>query len=211
MLKELLKSRINIRSLSFEIRSVKKFVTSYNNFYIHNTSLMTKVDSEDNNKFYEIYKEEKANYEKLLRKIFLNKINTINLMNNEFKSSLDDRIFTREEFKKIEQFDTIIKNPLFNNCKRFEVSPNLSVNEENYQNKNNINYSIQCLGEVDNLDPNKFIVKLSLTPYYEDTFKKQSINFVYLIYVILTFIFGLLLFILNLSTIKLRFKLKSNN
>tara|TARA_Y200000002_G_scaffold307983_1_gene264153 strand:- start:356 stop:1198 length:843 start_codon:yes stop_codon:yes gene_type:complete len=211
MLKELLKSRINIRSLSFEIRSAKKFVTSYNNFYIHNTSLMTKVDSEDNNKFYEVYKEEEANYEKLLRKIFLNKIKTINLMNNEFKTSLDDRIFTREDLKKIEQFDTIIKNPLFNNCKRFEVSPNLSVNEENYQNKNNINYSIQCLGEVDNLDPNKFIVKLSLTPYYEDTLKKQSINFVYLIYVILTFVFGLLLFLLNLSAIKLRFKLKSIN
>ena len=67
------------------------------------------------------------------------------------------------------------------------------------------------LGEVDNLDPNKFIVDLSLTPYYEDSFKKQSINFVYLAYVILTFIFGLLLFLLNLNPIKQKFKIKSKN
>ena len=173
--------------------------------------MMVKVNSEDNTKFYDEFKKEEINSEKLLTKIFLNKTKTINLMNNEFKTSLADTVFSREDFKEFEQFDFVMKNPLFDNCKRFEVSPQLSINKEDNKNENKINYSIKCLGEVDNLDPNKFIVDLSLTPYYEDSFKKQSINFVYLVYVFLTFIFGLLLFILNLSAIKLRFKLKSNN
>ena len=209
MLRDLFKSRIDIKS--FEIRNIKKFVTNYKNFYLHNTSMMVKVNSEDNTKFYDEFKKEEINSEKLLTKIFLNKTKTINLMNNEFKTSLADTVFSREDFKEFEQFDFVMKNPLFDNCKRFEVSPQLSINKEDNKNENKINYSIKCLGEVDNLDPNKFIVDLSLTPYYEDSFKKQSINFVYLVYVFLTFIFVLLLFILNLSAIKLRFKLKSNN
>ncbi len=208
MLRGFFKSKIDIKS--FEMRNIKKIVTNYKNFYLHNTSIMVKVNSEDNNKFYDMFKEEEINSEKLLTNMFLNKTKAINLMNNEFKTNIPDTIFLREDFKKFEQFAFLMENPLFNNCKRFKVSPKLSVNKEDDKNENKINYSIECLGDVEKIDPNKFIVDISLTPYYVDSFKQQSINFVYLAYVFLTFIFGLLLFLLNLSVIKLRFKLKSN-
>ena len=66
-------------------------------------------------------------------------------MNNEFKTSLADTVFSREDFKEFEQFDFVMKNPLFDNCKRFEVSPQLSINKEDNKNENKINYSIKCL------------------------------------------------------------------
>lgn len=209
MLKQLFKSRINIKSL--EMQDIKKVITSYKNFHVHNTSIIAKVNSEDNNNFYEIFEEEKAKSEKMFTNIFLNKTETLLKFDSVFKSILVDTIFSREDFKKFEQFDVVIKNPIFNNCKRFQVSPKLSVNKKNNLNQNQINYSVICLGESDNLDPNKFMVDVSLTPYYVDNFNQQSINFVYLAYVILTFIFGLLLFLLNLNPIKQNFKIKSKN
>lgn len=209
MLGELFKSIIEVRS--FEIRHIKSIVTDFDNFYLHNTAITVKVDSDDNNKFYESFEKEEVNSEKLLNRIFLNKTKTINSMNKEYKSNKTDTVISREELKKINQFEDIINDPLFYNCKLFKVSPKLSISRENNKSKKRINYSLTCLTDTKKLDLSKFTVDISLTPYYEDTFKKQSINSVYLVYVILTFLLGLLLFILNLSDIKLRFKFKSNN
>jgi len=209
MLRELFKSIIEVRS--FEIRHIKSIVTDYENFYLHNTAITVRVDSDDNNKFYESFEQKEVNSEKLLTRIFLNKTKTINSMNKEFKSNKTDTIISREELKKINQFEGILNDMLFDNCKLFKVSPKLSISRENNKSKKRINYSLTCLTDTKKPDLSKFTVDISLTPYYEDTFKKQSINSVYLVYVILTFLLGLVLFILNLSDIKLRFKFKSNN
>ena len=169
MLRELFKSIIDIRS--FEIIHIKSILTDFDNFNLHNTAMTVRVDSDDNNKFFESFEKEKVNSEKLLTKIFLNKTNIISSMSKEYNLNKNDIIISRQELKNSDKFDNIYNDPLFNNCKLFQVSPKLYISREHDQSKNGINYSLTCLTDTKILDLSKFTVDLSLTPYYEDIFK----------------------------------------
>ena len=202
-LRDLFYSKFEIRS--FEMEGMEESTTQFNNIYIYNINILAKTSPQENNFFYEKFKNEKQNTKNILSEIFLNQIETLDKFDKLFEKEQRFNVFSKEEMVAFDQFNNVINTPLFRDCKRFTVSTDLTIlnkNNSDLSGNFDIGYKIYCLGEKDFTEANNFKIDISLTPYYDDIYSNYSLNFVYIIYVFLSFIFALTLIFLNLKSIK---------
>ncbi len=197
-LRDLFYNKFEIRS--FEMEGMEESSTKFNNIYIYNINILAKTSPQENKFFYEKFKNEKQNTKNILSDIFLNQIETLDKFDKLFEREQRFNVFSKEEMVAFDQFNNVINTPLFRDCKRFTVSTDLTISNEG--DNFDIGYKIYCLGEKDFTEENNFKIDISLTPYYDDIYSNYSLNFGYIIYVFLTFIFAVTLIFLNLKSIK---------
>lgn len=191
---------------SFVMEGMEEAITQFNEIYFYNINVLAKVSSLENKTFYEKFKNEKQNTKKILSEIFLNQIQTLDKLDKLVIKEKGLNVFSKEDMQAFNQFKGVIDSPLFRDCKSFRVSADIIVSNS-YQTGQSDNfdtgYKIYCLGEKNYTSKDNFKIDISIFPYYEDTYSEYSLNFVYIIYVFLSFIFAVILIFLNLKSIKL--------
>lgn len=195
------------KNIPLQVRFIDSTIVKYNELYTYGVNFTITVQDSNNDNLYKSFNSNKQNLEEYLKIIFQNRIETI----KESNKGLEKEIINSEsdQYKVIQ--DVLSSSLIAKNCQNFKVSPDINVSflTKEFKDKNqdvDISYYIVCLDDIIG-SADDYLLTINLSPFYKKLSGTTSINSLYVIYVLFTFIFGIFLILLNIDFIRTSLKL----